>query len=149
MWLLLIQSSIHRILLWWCMVSLLASWLSTETMLYWALNIYSYKRNCVGLKPRQNGQHFAHIIIPPASTKLKVGYTGFTWSVRPSVCPSVCGQNSVCSVSSTILVGSTSYLHILLLSNFRRCVTCLIFGKFLEFATLTLSFYDMGSDVNH
>ena len=56
------------------------------------------------------------VIIPLASTKLKGGYTGFMSSVRlsvhlsicPSVLPSVCGQNHVCSVS--------------------------IFGKFLEFA---------------
>ena len=31
----------------------------------------------------------SHVIIPPASTKLKAGYTGFTLSVCPSVCPSV------------------------------------------------------------
>ena len=36
---------------------------------------------------------------------------------------SVCGQNRVRSVSSTILIGSISYLHILS-SNFRRCVAC-------------------------
>ena len=52
-----------------------------------------------------------NVIIPPASTK----YTGITLSV--------CGQNRVRSVSSTILIGSISYLHILS-SNFRRCVTC-------------------------
>ena len=77
----------------------------------------------------------------PASTKLKGGYTCFMSSVRLSVC----GQNRVRSVSSTILVGSISYLHILS-SNFRRCVAC---KEFLEFVTLTLSFYDMGPDVNH
>ena len=67
----------------------------------------------------------AKFIIPPASTKLKGRYTGFTLSVCLSVCSSihlsVCGQNRVFSVSSTILVGSISYLHILS-SNFRRCV---------------------------
>ena len=36
---------------------------------------------------------------------------------------SVCGQNRVRSVSSIILIGSISYLHILS-SNFRRCVMC-------------------------
>ena len=41
--------------------------------------------------------------------------------VRLSV--SVCGQNRVHSVSSTILIGSISYLHILS-SNFRRFVAC-------------------------
>ena len=30
-----------------------------------------------------------HVIIPPASAKLKAGYTGFTLSLYPSVCPSV------------------------------------------------------------
>ena len=62
------------------------------------------------------------IIISAASTKLKGGYTGFTSPVRLSVGPSVCGQNRVRSVSSTILVGSISYLHILS-SNFRMCIT--------------------------
>ena len=42
-------------------------------------------------------------------------------SVCPSICLSICGQNRVHSVSSTILIGSISYLQILL-SNFRRCV---------------------------
>ena len=55
-------------------------------------------------------------IITPASTELKGGYTGFTLSVCPSVHssvhPSVCGWNRVCSVSSTILAGSISYLYI-------------------------------------
>ena len=36
---------------------------------------------------------------------------------------SICGQNRVRSVSSTILAWSISYLHTLS-SNFRRCVTC-------------------------
>ena len=36
---------------------------------------------------------------------------------------SICGQNRVRSASSTILIGSISYLHILS-SNFRRCVAC-------------------------
>ena len=43
--------------------------------------------------------------------------------VRLSVRLSVCGQNRVRSVSSTILIGSILYLHILS-SNFRRCVAC-------------------------
>ena len=41
----------------------------------------------------------------------------------PSVNLSVCGQNLVLSVSSTILIRSISYVHILS-SNFRRCVAC-------------------------
>ena len=69
------------------------------------------------------------------------------------ICPSVCGQNRVRSVSSTILAGSISYLRILS-SNFRGCVACKgyckiwIFGQSLEFVTLTLSCYDVGSDMN-
>ena len=102
-------------------------------------------------------------ILPPASTKLKGGYTGITLSVcpsvHPSVCPSVrlsvCGQNRVPSVSSRILMGSISYLHILS-SNFRRCVACNArftilkiwdFGDFFKFVTLTLSSFDLGSNM--
>ena len=44
-------------------------------------------------------------------------------SIRLSICPSICGQSRVSSVSSTILAGSISYLHILS-NNFRRCVMC-------------------------
>ena len=77
-------------------------------------------------------------------------------SVRPSVGLSVCGHNHVCFVSSTILDGSISYLHIIS-SNFRRCVPCNIclkiqtlwnFGKFFEFVTLTLSSFELGSNMN-
>ena len=64
---------------------------------------------------------------------------------------SVCGQNPVHSVCSTILAGSISYLHILS-SNFRRCVACNFFlnqkpwsfDKFFKFVTLTLSCIDLG-----
>ena len=50
------------------------------------------------------------------------GYTGFTLSV----CLSVCGQNRVRSVFSTILARPISYFHILS-TNFRRCVACWFF----------------------
>ena len=65
------------------------------------------------------------------------------------VCLSICGQNHVRSVSSTILVGSISYLHILS-SNFRRCVARKIwnFGKYFKFLTLTLSCFDLRSNMN-
>ena len=76
--------------------------------------------------------------------------------VRLSVCPSVhlsvCGQNRVRSVSSTILIGSISYLHILS-SNLRRCVTCNArfkiwnFVEFFKCVTLTLSSFDLGSSM--
>ena len=47
-------------------------------------------------------------------------------SIRPSVGLFVWGQNRAWSVSSTILAGSFSYLHILS-SNFRRYVSCNLF----------------------
>ena len=60
--------------------------------------------------------------------------------VRLSVCPSVrlsvCGQNRVRSVSSTILIWSISYLHILS-SNLRRCVACNACFDIQKFEILT------------
>ena len=77
------------------------------------------------------------------------GYTGFTLSVGLPVRPSVCRTNRVRSVSSTILAGSISYLHILS-RNCRWCVACYFFhfGKYFNFVTLTLSPFDFGSDMN-
>ena len=75
---------------------------------------------------------------------------GILVSLRPSVRPA----SRVRSVAPTVLVGSISYLYILS-SNFRRCVVCKvsckiwIFGNFFKFVTLTLSCFDLGSDVNH
>ena len=66
---------------------------------------------------------------------------------------SICGRNHVCSVSSTILVGSILYLHILS-SNFSKCVTCKYFSelwsfdKFFEFVTVTLFCLGLGSNMN-
>ena len=51
---------------------------------------------------------------------------------------SVCGQNRVRSVSSTILIRSISYLHILS-SNFRRCVACNVCFKIQKFEILANS----------
>ena len=69
------------------------------------------------------------IFITPASTKLKGGILvsrrpSVCPSVRLSICPSVCGQNGVRSVSSTILVGSISYLYILS-SNSSKWIACM------------------------
>ena len=94
------------------------------------------------------------LIIPPALTKLKGEYTGFTLSVCPSIRLSACGQNRICSVSSSRLVGSISYLHILS-SNFKSCVVCKVcfkiwnFGKFFEFVTLTWDPIWLNSMGNH
>ena len=66
-------------------------------------------------------------LLYPRFNEVERGYTGSTMSVCPSVRPSVrlsvCGQNRVRTVSSTRLVGSISYLHILS-SNLSRCVVC-------------------------
>ena len=51
---------------------------------------------------------------------------------------SVCGQNRVRSVSSTICVGYISYLHILS-NNFRRCVACNVCFKIQKFEILANS----------
>ena len=64
---------------------------------------------------------------------------GILVSPCQSVRLSVCGQNRVCSVSSTILNGSISYLHILS-SNFRRCVACNACFKIQKFEILA-NFY--------
>ena len=53
----------------------------------------------------------------------------------PSVRLSVCGQKRVRSMSSTILIGSISYLHIWP-SNFRRCVACNARFKIQKFEIL-------------
>ena len=58
----------------------------------------------------------------PRFNEVEGGYTGIPSSVRLSVRPSVCGQNRVRFVSSTIQDGSISYLHILS-TNF-KCVAC-------------------------
>ena len=99
--------------------------------------------------------------ILPKSACLDGNYTprfneverGVYWFL--SICPSICRQNRVRSVSSTILVGSFSYLHILS-SNCRRCVMCSVYffffqnsriwniGKLFKFVTLTLSSLNAG-----
>ena len=83
------------------------------------------------LNELEGGVHWFHLVRP---------------SVHLSVRLSVSGQNRVCSVSSTILTGSISYLDILS-TNFRRCVMSyfffnskiFIFGNFFETVTFSLS----------
>ena len=130
-------SVLTRVLFWYLFTSLLRNsgnkhqnnpLVSTETVCHWSTYISLYLFDSMALSKQQAiiwtnvdtvywpiyaGLH--EFIIPPASTKLKGGYTGFTLSV--------CGQNGVRSVSSTILIRSFLYLHILS-SNFRRCVAC-------------------------
>ena len=61
-------------------------------------------------------------LIIPSAHEVEGGHTDFTLSVSSSA------DWIVSSVSSTILAGSISYLHILS-SNFRRCVTCTLCFK--------------------
>ena len=81
--------------------------LFTDHYLLYAISSYMLAYNCFCYTPRFNeverGVYWFHLV------RL-----------------SVCWQNRVRSVSSTILIGSISYLHILS-SNFRRCVTCNVF----------------------
>ena len=51
---------------------------------------------------------------------------------------SICVQNRVCSVSSTILARSISYLHTLS-SHFRRCVECWFLWQIIKFEILAIS----------
>ena len=81
---------------------------------------------------------------------------GVYWfhSIRPSVHP-YCIPCPLCSVYS---FGWIQFISILLSSNFWRYVACKVSCKiikfqflaiFLKFVTLTLSCFDLGSDVNH
>ena len=84
--------------------------------------------------------HIENQSLYPRTTKLLGG-------ILVSICPSVC-PSRICSVAPTVLVESILYQYILS-SNLRRCVACnsflqnfevWIFGNFLKFETLTLSF---------
>ena len=57
---------------------------------------------------------------------------------RPSGCLSIRGQNGVCSVSSTALIRSISYLHIFS-SNFRRCIAYKVCFKIKKLSILSNS----------
>ena len=74
--------------------------------------------NGMGNRPWARGVH--HAPSPPPCLSVRL---------------SICGQNSVRSVSSRILLGSISYLHILL-GNFRRCVACNAHFKIEKFENL-------------
>ena len=74
-------------------------------------------------------------------------------SVYPCVHLSVCGQNRVRSVSSTILAGSISYLNTLSegvsrVMLFFKILKIWSFDKFFKFVNLTLSCFDLGSNIN-
>ena len=83
------------------------------------------------------------LLYPPLQRSWK---GGILVSACPSVRLSVCGHNHVCSVSSTILIGSISYLHILS-NNFRRCVVCNVCFKNKKFG-LSLHQLSTNPDMN-
>ena len=80
------------------------------------------------------------IMFHSLSTMLFIPLAQQSW-VTLSVCPSdrlsVCGQNGVRSVSSTILARSISYLHIIS-TNFKRCVA---FVKNFEILAISLNLH--------
>ena len=86
------------------------------------------------LRDLWNGSLCVYWLYPPLQRSWK---GGILVSPCPSVRLSVCGQNRVRSVSSTILIGSISYLHILS-SNFRRCVACNARFKIQKFEILAI-----------
>ena len=91
------------------------------------------------------------------SRKLDCVATGFIYDDAVNFIVDVRLASHVRSVAPTVLVGSISYFYILS-SNVRRCVVCKVsckiskiefFRQFFKFTTLTLSCFDLGSDVNH
>ena len=96
--------------------------------------------NCViyRIHPKDHGGWTYLVYYTPHFNEVERGVYWYHL-VRLSVCLSVrlsiCGQNHVRSVSSTILIGSISYLHILA-SNFRRCVACNARFEIQKFAIL-------------
>ena len=124
-------------------------WLGIPIINYGPLHLEGY---CLGQCSAHPSVFLSNnVIIPPAQWSC----WGVYWfhSIRPSIRPSRVRLTSVpYHMSQIVLVGSISYLCILP-SNFRRCVTCKvsckisIFGNFLKF--VTLSCFNLGSDVNH
>ena len=105
-----------------------------------------------GIENVNHGHWPSRSLLYPSHNEVVGGYIGFI----PAVCPSGRPASHVRSVAPTVLVGSISYLCILS-SNFRRCVACKVSCKiskfefleiFFKFVALTLSCFDLGSDVN-
>ena len=110
------------------------------------LRAFNFMKPSVAAVPIRYKNFIIHMY--PLLKQVEGGYTVFTLSI--------CVQNRVCSVSSTILTGLISNLHTLS-SNFRRCVACnkfflnskiWSFDKFFKFVTLTLSCFYLGSNMN-
>ena len=92
------------------------------------------------------------VIIPPASTKLKGGYTGITLSV----CPSVHLWTESCPLC---IFNNTHQIHFIFahpIKQFQKVGRVYLpfrnskiwnFGEFFKFVTLTLSSFDLGSNM--
>ena len=100
--------------------------------------IFSY-RGCSKQKPWFiHNTHVYDCVLNPPSPRFNEVERGVYWYHLVRLY--VCGQNRVRSVSSTILIGSISYLHILS-SNFRRCVACNARFKIQKFEILAIFFF--------
>ena len=108
----------------------------------------SQSRGLCGFPSRQSMAQNPHpnvrlmgVIIPPLQ---RIWKAGILVSRCPSVrlFPSVCRLNRVRSVSSTLLTRSISYLYI------SSSIFKWNFGKYLKFVTMTLSSFDLGSNMN-
>ena len=99
-----------------------------------------------------SGATMPWLIIPPASTKLKGGYTGITLSVCPSVRLSVCPfvdrivsalylqeySSDPFHICTSYQATSEGVSRVMPISKFKDL-------KFFKFVTLTLSSFDLGS----
>ena len=70
----------------------------------------------------QGARASAAMLLCPRPTKLEGGYTGFTLSVRPSVCPSVCRRHGFRSISQVCFGISISNFIRMLMVVIGRCL---------------------------
>ena len=113
---------------------------------YWVSSCVPFTNSLIECSTTSIGDFMAILLYPSPQQSWKGG-------ILVSPCLSVCCvQNGVHFVSSTILIKSIAYFHILS-SNFRRCVACKVYFKiqkfeiFSEFVILSLSSFVMGSNM--
>ena len=111
--------------------------------------------HCLHYESLLMGVYIGHLLRPPtlfpdrqfffytpASKKLKRGYTGFTLSICPSVDRTVSALYPL-HICTSYQATSEGVSRVKLVSKLNN----LKFGKFLKFVTLTLSYFDMGSNM--